>query len=383
MQQDFKEHNREVREVWDRFWAGEPIRMPVIIGVSDRFFVMNRDTNPAGISFREYSEDPRVMFDLQTGFDPYVRTRIPGDHEMGVPEDGWVVNVDFQNYYEAAWYGAEVCYPDGEVPYAVPFLTDDRKAELFEKGLPDPFGGFMAKARDYYEQFQEWARDTVVQGQRVGRIGAPFAGTDGPFTLACELRGADRICLDLYEDPDYVHQLMQYLTESIILRMRAWRKYFGEPEITDGFGFADDSILLLSKETYREFVLPYHKQLVSGLSTGKEKGFCHCCGDATRHFLTMRDELNIGTFDTGFPVRHAELVRELGPEVILQGGVPAELVRSGTPEQIREESRRIIESVKPLTRRFIFREGNDIPPGTSLENMWALYDAGKEFGRFA
>lgn len=382
MENLFAEHNREVSEVWARFWAGDPIRMPVIVGVSDRYFVLNPETNPGGVSFREYSEDPRLMFEMQARFAHYRRTRIPGDCEMGTPEEGWTVNVDFQNYYEAAWLGAEVRFPDGEVPYAVPLLTGDQKELLFARGLPDPFGGFMATAREYHERFREWAPKTVVEGQRVGPVGLPFMGTDGPFTLACELRGPDRLCLDLYEDPDYVRQLMDFLTESILLRLSAWRQYLGEPVKSGGFGFADDSILLLSEEMYREFVLPYHKRLAEGLSTGEEKGFCHCCGDAARHFKTMRDELNIGVFDTGFPVRHAELVRELGPDTVIQGGVPAELVRTGPPEAIAAASREIIESVKPLTRRFIFREGNDIPPGTPLAHMWALYEAGKQYGRY-
>ena len=79
---------------------------------------------------------------------------------------------------------------------------------------------------------------------------------------------------------------------------------------------------------------------------------------------------------------HAALIRQLRPGTVIQGGVPAELVLRGTPEEIRTASRRIIESVKPLSRQFVFREGNDVPPGTPLENMWALYEAGREFGRF-
>lgn len=108
----------------------------------------------------------------------------------------------------------------------------------------------------------------------------------------------------------------------------------------------------------------------------------HMCGDATRHYETIHKELNIGTFDTGFPVNHKELVRRLGPDVTIQGGPPSELVRSGTPEQIRQEAKRIIEEVKPYTRKFVLREGNDIAPGTPIENIEALYQAAKDFGQY-
>lgn len=379
---DYQAHNQEVREIWESFRAGTPVRMPVIVGVSDRYYVLNPATNPKGISFREYSQDPDMMFRLQCGFEPYYRTMIPGDHEMGPPEEGWNVNLDFQNYYEAAWLGAEVAFPENEVPYTLPLLREDNKNELFEKGIPDPFGGFMSTIRRFHERFTVLARDTEIEGLPIHHIGMPFLWTDGMFTLACELRGAAQACVDMLECPDYFHQLMDYLTEATIQRLKAWRRYAGEPEVSPYFGFADDSIQLISTEMYQEFVLPYHKRLRTALSTGEEPGFCHLCGNATRHYPLIQRELNIGTFDTGFPVEHAALIRQLRPETVVQGGVPAELVLRGTPEEIRAASRKVIESVRPVSKHFVFREGNDIPPGTPLENMWALYEAGREFGHF-
>lgn len=380
---DFKTHNQEVKAVWDSYHAGNPIRMPMITGISDRFFVLNKATNPRNVSFHEYSNDVDLMFDMQCAFSEYAKFNIVGDHEMGIPENGWLVNVDFQNYYEAAWLGAEVRFPEGEVPFAMPFLNDDNKDALFCKGIPDPFGGFMAKAQQYYDRFKERAAKTTILGQAITDVGAWFTGTDGMFTIACELRGADNICIDMYEDPDYYHQLMDYLTECTISRMKAWRKYMDLPEVAQEFWFADDSILLLSPDMYREFVLPYHKRLGKALSKMEKRGGVHLCGDATRHFKTIRDELNVYTFDTGFPVSHRELCLELGDEVTIQGGPKAQLIHEGTPEEIDCESKRIIDSVKPISKRFIFRDGNDIPPYTPLENIQALYDACKRYGRYA
>lgn len=380
--QDFRQHNRQVRELWEAFRKGTHQRIPMVTGVSDRFYVLNPNTNPRNVSFYEYSNDPELMFDMQCHFAEYAKFHIVGDHEMGIPEEGWTVNVDFQNYYEAAWFGAQVKYPEREVPYAVTLLNDDNKHMLFDKGIPDPFGGFMDKARAYYDYFVQRSRTEQILGQNISNIGAWFTTTDGVFTLACELRGAANLCIDMLEEPEYFHQLMEYLTEAAITRMKAWRSYMGKPEVEKSFGFADDSIMLLSTEAYRENVLPYHKKMAAALSTMEERGGVHLCGDATRHFKTLRDELNIYSFDTGFPVRHGDLCRELGPEVTIQGGPSAQLIHSGTPEMIAQESRRILEEVKPVSRTFIFRDGNDIPPYTPLENIQALYDACLKYGRY-
>lgn len=382
---NYQDHNREVREVWKTFAEGNPIRVPVIAGVSDRFFVLNPYTNPSNISFEQYTKDPDLMFEMQAKFDHYRRFHVVGDHFMGYPEEeecGWLVNVDFQNYYEAAWFGANVCFPDNQVPYAKPILNEDNLGLLFEKGIPDPFSGLMGTIKNYYEHFQERMETFILDGYPVAHIGGSLAITDGPFTVACELVDPTELCILLYEDPDYVHQLMEYLTEATIQRIKAWRRYLGRPEIAEDFGFADDSILLLSKEMYEEFVLPYHKKLRESLSNTKRPGGIHLCGDATRHFKKISEELNINSFDTGFPVKHGELVRELGPDVRINGGPKAELIRKGTREQILMESKRILEEVMPYTKKFVLREGNDIAPYTPLENIQALYDAAKLYGRY-
>jgi hypothetical protein len=140
---DFRSHNREV---WEN---GRPVRIPMITGISDRYFVLCRETNPRKISFFDYSRDKALMFEMQCGFARWNRFNILGDHEMGVPDAGYTINVDFQNYYEAAWLGCEVRFPEGEAPYVVPLLNENNKNLLFDKEIPDPFSGFMASAKEY------------------------------------------------------------------------------------------------------------------------------------------------------------------------------------------------------------------------------------------
>lgn len=341
--------------------------------------MLNPITNPKNVSFEEYSKDPDLMFDMQAGFARHNRFEIPGDHEMGVPEDGWSVEVDFENYYEAGWLGAPVEFPKDNVPFAMPFLKDDNKRMLFDKGVPDPFSGLMGECLRFYERFQERAKDFQMDGVGVAHISASGLYADGPFTVACGIRGAENFCVDLYEDPDYAQELLAFLTEATIVRLTAWRKLCGHPVTAKGFGFADDAIALLSTDCYRERVLPHHKRWAAATSEPGD-GFAHLCGDATRHFPTLIQELNVRTFDTGFPVRHAELVKTLGPDITIQGGPTSQFVHGATPEAIEAECLRILDEVKPLTKKFILRDGNDIAPGTPIENMRAMVNASKKSG---
>ena len=390
---DFEEHNAEVRRVWEAFNAGKPYRAPITFGINPRFILLNPAYNPEGITFEQYTNDPQTMLDAQLKFFHFVRHNIVQDQEMGLPKDGWDVYVDLQNYYEAAWFGCEVRFMPGEVPDTVPLLTDDRKNVLFDRGIPDPFGGpspadglrpaggIMRKNLDYAEFFaKRRAEGFEYRGKPIRNIALAAMGTDGPFTAAANLRGATNICIDIYEDPDYVRQLLDYITEATILRIKALRSLKNENLKTQSWGAADDSIALLSCDAYREFVLPAHRRLYGTFSEGGPNSI-HLCGDSTRHFPMLRDELNIKSFDTGFPVDFTWLRKTLGPDVTIYGGPSVPLLRDGTPQQVRDEVRRICETDILEGGKFVLREGNNMAPGTPLENIRAMYEAGREFGR--
>jgi len=378
---DFHEHNQEVKEVWDRFNARCPIRVPIMFGFNTRYYILNREANPHGVSFKEYTENPDVMFDMQLTFAHWLRHNVLQDAELGIPENGWQVNIDFQNFYEAAWLGCPIEYFADQVPDTVPVLTDDKKNMLFDRGLPDPFSGLMEKNLVYYEYFKKKAKDFTFYGKPVTTVVPAALGTDGPLTVAANLRGATELFMDFYEDPDYVHQLLDYITEATIQRLKAWWKLVGWAEKIDYWSFADDSIQNISVEMYRDFVMPYHRKLINTLG-GKGPYRIHLCGDASRHFLTLKNELNIWSFDTGFPIDLGEMRRVLGPEVRLEGGPDINLLLNGTPQQVRDEVKRILSSGVMEGGNFILREGNNMAPYTPLENIEAMYEAGKEWGRY-
>jgi uroporphyrinogen-III decarboxylase len=378
---DFAAHNAEVKEVWKRFHEGKPSRVPMVLGISSRFTILNPAINTKGITYEEYFNDPDVMFEHQLRHQHWIRHNLPQDAEMGLPE-AWTVGVDLQNSYEQLWYGAPLRFIEGNVPDTPPFITEEGKREFVTRGVPDPFGGWMRRNWDYLEHFKERAKGYEFCGRPV-KAGSPTGcGTDGPFTVACALRGPTELCLDMYTDPGFYHDLMGLIVEATIRRIRAYRERLGQPMESKAWGFADDSIQLLSVATYRELVLPYHKRLVAAFGPEGPNSI-HLCGDATRHFKTIRDELKVMTFDTGFPVDHGWLRCELGPEVTIQGGPHVEVLRTGTPEAIRAETRRILQSGVMQGGKFVLREGNNLAPGTPVENVAAMYEACKEFGRHA
>ena len=375
---DFERHNAEVKELWPAFDAGVAPRVPIAFGTNSRYFMGDPTANPEGLTFQPYIENPDVMFDAQVKYQRWSRFNLLQDQELGCPEK-WSVGVDFQNFYEAAWFGCKVKYFEGQVPDTRPDFAKNPES-LLEKGIPGAFDGIMGQAIEYYEHLKE-------RGAREGYLGRPVeagcftgSGTDGPVTVACNLFGPVFVFSTLLEDPDRMHRLFEFITEATIQRMEAWRERFGIPVPQDGFGMADDSIALISTSMYRDEILPYHRRIYDTFGTQKGRGI-HLCGDSTRHFVLLRDELNIRSFDTGFPVDFGDLRRKLGPDIRIQGGPHVELLISATPVQVREEVRRILTSGILQGGRFQLREGNNLAPKTPLANTEAMYRAGVEFGK--
>jgi len=390
--QSIEQHNAEQREVWKRLWEGNPIRVPVTLGINIRYHINNPEVNPKGYTFEQYTREPDAMAELQLATAKWSRNNINWyfDTEVGPPEEGWEVYIDYQNCYEPAWFGCELYFAEGQPPDTRPILTDDNKNMLFDRGIPDPLNDtIMGDIRRHYEYWKDTFRDFTFEGKPVRCTSVSGRGTDGPLVVAIGLRGAEFLT-DLYLDPEWAQQLLTYIVDATIVRIEAWRDHLGDELPPDWYvrdpmglkwGLGDDSVQLLSLDAYRELILPHHKRLFEHFGN-KGPNFMHLCGDAQRLLPTIRDELNVISFDTGFPINWNTLRDELGEHCMVWGGVPVAILKDGTPEQVAAETKRILESGIMRGGKFIMREANNLSPGTPLENVRAMYEATKEFGRY-
>jgi len=378
---DFARHNEEQKALWDAYRKGNPPRVPMIVGCNVRMLILDKKLNDRNVTFRDYSEDPDIMLETNLKFQKWLRFNLLHDGELGLPPEGWGVQVDFQNYYEAAWFGCPVFYREGQVPDTEPILAGDKKNLLFDRGIPDPFGGLMKKNLEYYLYFREKQKQGYsYEGLPIKSVSPSGMGTDGALTLATNLRGVE-IYTDIYEDPAYVEKLFDFIIQATVLRLKAWAKYLGWKEKNQGMFFADDSVQNISLDTYKTVVMPFHKKMLGELTLGGPNNI-HLCGDSTRHFRTLRDELNVRMFDTGFPVDFGWLRKELGEDVEIYGGPNVNLLLSGSEEEVRNETKRILSSGIMKGGKFVLRDGNNLAPRTPARNITAMYEAVKEYGKY-
>lgn len=398
---DFQRHNEEVRRVMAAFDSRKPYRVPVWIVGSITNYLLNPALNVNGWSFRDYFENPEIHVKAQLEYQKWQKFNLVCDGtavgggtpvmEMGVPERGWPLLVDFQNSYDEGWMDCELRYFDGGVPDTIGLLQE-HKERLYDLPKPlSPTHGLLGRALEFYEYMHEACERLEYEGKPVippARILGEY--NDGPLDLAYKLRGAGNLLLDMMTDPGYYHDLMDYVTTSFIHRMKKlrelrWSKLPDSPDRgvyrEPNFPFADDALALISLAHYKEFVYPYHKRILDEFSDGTGVRI-HLCGDATRHFKFLKDMFNVTSFDTGFPVDHGKLREELGTEVLIQGGPTVMLLKDGGEPEIAREVKRICESGVMNGGRFIMIAANNLAPCTPLEHIQALYEATKRYGMY-
>lgn len=106
------------------------------------------------------------------------------------------------------------------------------------------------------------------------------------------------------------------------------------------------------------------------------------CGD-TNHLLDIFvDDLKINEFQGfGYQVELDRVASVMGGRVVLVGNVNPMLIHFGSPQQVRDATRTVIEKLAQK-KGLIIQDGSNIPPGTPLENINAMMEAAEMYGRY-
>jgi [methyl-Co(III) methanol-specific corrinoid protein]:coenzyme M methyltransferase len=192
----------------------------------------------------------------------------------------------------------------------------------------------------------------------------------GPFALAAKLFGFENFLIWIITDPDYVHQIMEKLTPLAIKYAKAQVEAGADIIV---IGEATCSGDLISPNTYRDFIAPYHSQLCPSIPAPT---IMHICGKSTRHVPYLVD---IGTdvynFDEGVDINVAR--EYLKGKVAIAGYVPTVgVLLQGTPEDVYRASLECLDNgVDILT------PGCSMAPHTPLENIGAMVQAAHDWSQ--
>ncbi len=353
-----------------------PDRVPVIPALAHRFLVPQ-----VGVRFRDYYADPETMLRTQILAQKWLMENVRTDAYSitGAWVGAWT---DFQNTFESGSLGCEVVFPDDDIPWVGPgWVKTDADLRKLES-IDFIQTGINAKQVRYRRAMMAAAHRYPVRflGGPVfypGENPALTHTSDGPFGVAGDLMGQTELFTAVVDRPDFVRELLRIITDKMISYLEfCWSEE--RLPLPRDFAWTDDLAVSLSRETYRDVVLPYDLRLRSQFD-----GYVslHMCG-ATDHLLDVfADDLKINELQGfGYQVSLDRIATVMGGRVVLIGNVNPMIIHAGTPEDVMGATRLVIEKLAP-TKGLIIQDGNNIPPGSPLENINAMMQAAERYGR--
>lgn len=210
-----------------------------------------------------------------------------------------------------------------------------------------------------------------------------------PFERAFAMMGMDKFLLTLALDPDLATALLLKIAEYCKRLMGHFLDELGDNidmiKIGDDLGTQDS--LLISPKMYREILKPIHADYIAFIKErSKAKVFFHTDGDV---FDLIEDFIEIGV-DVLNPVQTSagrmanlsELKKRYGKNIVFCGAVDTHrILPEGTPEEVRQEVRRVI-NILGQGGGYMVAAVHTIMPGVPPENIVAMADAVEEFGYY-
>ncbi len=246
--------------------------------------------------------------------------------------------------------GGEVLFPADDVPYTGrPLLLERNLLSL--KPVEPSAGQRMfdrLRAIDLYK--------------RVASNDYPILGwVEGPMALAANLRTPVRIMEDLFEAPDFVHELLEFCLEQ--------ESMFALKQVSAGadfIGIGDAVCSLIGPRLFQKFALPYEKRLIDVIHDAGAKVKLHICGD-TSAILPMMVSTGADIVDVDWMVDFSRAVEISKGETSICGNFdPVGVMLRGTTEKVATA---VLGCLKASSDNSIIAAGCEIPAATPLENM--------------
>ena len=237
--------------------------------------------------------------------------------------------IDIYNL-EAEAYGAKIEKPVGDAIPAVrhhPFRTTDELLSL--KPLDAKKDGRIPLQIKVAKHLIETFPDAIVR--------VPISG---PFSIACNLMGFDRVMLEVADRPDQVREALLHLVEGQL----AFAQGVKDAGVDITFFESAACPPMLSPKQFRAVELPALKKVLGGMAAIIGRPIpCIIGGNTTPIVESM---LETGTSYLACPFEtdqeaFLEKVKDR-PDVQIRINCDLRIISSGTKEQIRQEADRVL-----------------------------------------
>lgn len=245
--------------------------------------------------------------------------------------------------------------------------------------------GFESEPPPFEDFFPNYHFDTIkrVNGA-VGKDISVHSEVFSPWSQFLELLNYEQALMAILYDPVKTKACLERLTEGTI-DLGKLQAACGVDAVLISSAFAGAG--LISRDHYKEFVLPFEKSVIQGIK--KEFSipiYTHTCGSIGDR-LDLMMESGTNGIDTLDPpplgtVDLEEAKKVLAGKVFIKGNIdPVNTLLNGEPDSVKEDVKWRIEVGKPRGG-YILSSACSVSPHTSPENIEILATLAAEFGKY-
>jgi uroporphyrinogen decarboxylase len=194
------------------------------------------------------------------------------------------------------------------------------------------------------------------------------------FERAWSLRGMENLMIDFIENPSFVHELLEKITNFHLALIKNLRRY-----PVHGVQFGDDwggqRGPLISPKTWRSFIQPCLKKMYDQVHSQGYAVFIHSCGNIA-DLLDDLVETGVDVFNPFQPevMDLEEIISRYAGRLAFYGGLSIQrTLPFGTPEEVREEVRHRLNLAQTYGGLLI-SPSHDMPPDIPLKNILAVHE---------
>jgi uroporphyrinogen decarboxylase len=197
-----------------------------------------------------------------------------------------------------------------------------------------------------------------------------------PFTTAAALRPIELFVKDLYREKAKVHEVLELSLQAALRFLDEIIERKSLPVVVEPIG----SGALVSPRTFEEFVTPYLRRMSDHIHSYELPAVLHICGNSRPSWAGMAASgFDLWSLDARIDL--AEAVEKFGRSACLIGNVSTTTLLKGSREDVDREARAACEKALANPGGFVLGSGCEIPLETPPENLDALIDAARRYGR--
>ncbi len=262
---------------------------------------------------------------------------------------------------EPSAFGAKCVFPRNEFPFADKVIHD--VAQIDDLVEPNPAtDGLLPFMLNRLKRMRPRIED-------MGH-GIRFSVSRGPLNVATFLMGTTEFLMALKTDPDKAHKLLHTITQFLKKWHGLQRETF--PAI-DGMFLLDDIVGFIGDADFREFGLPYFKELYAADVTVK---FFHNDAECAKS-IGYYPEIGINLYNPGIFNTLAELRQMSANRLTILGNLPPrDVLAKGSPADVRAAVQKLLTDT-PDKSKLILSCAGGVPPGVSTQNIRAFIEAAR------